>query len=165
MPEDRLRDFWSLSHVLVTGGAGFLGSRVIEKLRQCQCGEICVPRSKEFDLRKTEDVARLFELSRPSMVIHLAATVGGIGANQENSARFFYKNAIMGIQVLEDAARSRTEKFVCIGTVCSYPKLTPVPFEDKHLWDGYPEGNECALRTCQENASRAMPGISAAVWI
>ena len=134
-----LGDFWSCSRVLVTGGAGFLGSRVIEKLRQRQCKDIFVPRSKEFDLRKTEDIARLFELSRPSMVIHLAATVGGIGANQENPACFFYENAIMGIQLLEYAVRSRVEKFICIGTVCSYPKLTPVPFEEKDLWNGYPE--------------------------
>ena len=139
MSEDTLRDFWSCSRVLVTGGAGFLGSRVVEKLRQRHCEDIFVPRSKEFDLRKTEDIARLFELSRPSMVIHLAATVGGIGANQKNPARFFYENAIMGIQLLEYAARSKVEKFVCIGTVCSYPKFTPIPFEEKHLWDGYPE--------------------------
>jgi len=141
MPEERtdLTDFWSCSRVLATGGAGFLGSRVVEKLRQCQCEDIFVPRSKEFDLRKMEDIARLFELSRPSMVIHLAATVGGIGANQKNPARFFYENAIMGIQLLECAARSNIEKFVCIGTVCSYPKFTPVPFKEKHFWDGYPE--------------------------
>src|SRR5712692_991698 len=139
MPENTLRDFWSGSRVLVTGGAGFLGSRVVEKLRRRQCKEICVPRSKDFDLRKMDDIARIFERSNYSMVIHLAATVGGIGANQENPARFFYENAIMGIQLLEYAARSGVEKFVCIGTVCSYPKFTPVPFQEIHLWDGYPE--------------------------
>jgi GDP-L-fucose synthase len=139
VPEVALRDFWSCSRVLVTGGAGFLGSRVVEKLRQRRCGNIFVARSKEFDLRKAEDVARLLEVSRPTMVIHLAATVGGIGANQKNPARFFYENAIMGIQLLECAARSKVEKFVCIGTVCSYPKFTPVPFEEKQFWDGYPE--------------------------
>jgi nucleoside-diphosphate-sugar epimerase len=147
------------------GGAGFLGSRVVEKLRQCRCEDIFVPRSKEFDLRKMEDIARLFELSRPSMVIHLAATVGGIGANQKNPARFFYENAIMGIQILEYAAHSKVEKFVCIGTVCSYPKFTPVPFEGKIPLGWLSRGNQCALWTCQEDASRPMSGISAAVWI
>lgn len=137
--DDKSRRFWKRSRVLVTGGAGFLGARVVERLRECQCEDIFVPRSKTFDLRKTDDIARLFQATRPNMVIHLAATVGGIGANQENPARFFYENAIMGIQLLEYAARSRVDKFVCIGTVCSYPKFTPVPFEEKRLWDGYPE--------------------------
>jgi len=98
------------------------------------------------------------------MVIHLAATVGGIGANQKNPARFFYENAIMGIQLLEYAARSGVEKFVCIGTVCSYPKFTPVPFQ-KDIFGMVIRGNQCALRTCQEDASRPVPGVSAAVWV
>ena len=108
--DDTSRRFWARSRVLVTGGAGFLGASVVERLRQHQCGDIFVPRSKEFDLRRTDDIVRLFEKSRPNMVIHLAATVGGIGANQENPARFFYDNAIMGIQLLEYAARSKVEQ-------------------------------------------------------
>jgi GDP-L-fucose synthase len=131
--------FWPRSRVLVTGGAGFLGSRVVDKLRQLQCGEIAVPRSKQCDLRKRKDIEALFERLRPNVVIHLAATVGGIGGNQSNPARFFYDNAIMGTQLLDCAKQFEVEKFVCIGTVCSYPKFTPVPFKEERIWDGYPE--------------------------
>ncbi|HKR83724.1 MAG TPA: GDP-L-fucose synthase [Terriglobales bacterium] len=131
--------FWPRARVLVTGGAGFVGSRVVEKLRQRQCDEIFAPRSKDYDLRNREHVEALFEQARPSLVIHLAATVGGIGGNQKNPARFFFDNAMMGIQLLDCAARFQVEKFVCIGTVCSYPKFTPVPFKEEHIWDGYPE--------------------------
>jgi GDP-L-fucose synthase len=131
--------FWPRARVLVTGGAGFVGSRVVEKLRKRQCDEIFVPRSKNYDLRNREHVEALFEQARPSLVIHLAATVGGIGGNQKNPARFFFDNAMMGIQLLDCAARFHVDKFVCIGTVCSYPKFTPVPFKEESIWDGYPE--------------------------
>ncbi len=131
--------FWDSKRVVVTGGNGFLGSFVADKLRQRGCRQLFLPRSANYDLRVEGDVARLFEDTRPDIFIHLAAVVGGIGANREHPGRFFYDNAIMGIHAIEQARRSGIEKFVCVGTVCSYPKLTPVPFREEALWDGYPE--------------------------
>jgi len=131
--------FWDNKRVVVTGGNGFLGSFVAEKLRRRGCQKLFLPRSAEYDLRLEGDVARLFGDARPDIFIHLAAVVGGIGANREHPGRFFYENAIMGIHAIEQARRSGIEKFVCVGTVCSYPKFTPVPFREDALWDGYPE--------------------------
>jgi GDP-L-fucose synthase len=131
--------FWESKRVVVTGGNGFLGSFVAEKLRRRRCAQLFLPRSAEYDLRMERDVARLFEDKRPDIFIHLAAVVGGIGANREHPGRFFYDNAIMGIHTIEQARRCGIEKFVCVGTVCSYPKFTPVPFREEALWDGYPE--------------------------
>jgi GDP-L-fucose synthase len=131
--------FWDSKRVVVTGGNGFLGSFVAEKLRKCGCRELFLPRSANYDLRVESDVTRLFADTRPDIFIHLAAVVGGIGANREHPGRFFYDNAVMGIHTIEQARRSGIEKFVCVGTVCSYPKFTPVPFREDTLWDGYPE--------------------------
>jgi GDP-L-fucose synthase len=131
--------FWSGRRVVVTGGAGFLGSHVVEKLVQRGCREIVVPRSREYDLRDRDAVIRLYREARPQLVIHLAAIVGGIGANRASPGRFFYDNAVMGIELLEYARQSGVEKFVAVGTVCAYPRSTPVPFRESDLWNGYPE--------------------------
>lgn len=131
--------FWLDRRVAVTGGAGFLGSYVVEKLRERGCQRIFVPRRSDFDLREKEAVIRLYEQARPDMVLHLAAVVGGIGANRKHPGRFFYDNAMMGIQLVEYARRFDVRKFVCVGTICAYPKFTPVPFREGNLWNGYPE--------------------------
>jgi GDP-L-fucose synthase len=131
--------FWENRRVVVTGGHGFLGSFVVEKLRAAGAKEVVVPRSKEHDLRVQSEALRLYTDSQPDIVIHLAAVVGGIGANRENPGRFFYDNAIMGLNVIEAARIVGIEKFVCAGTICSYPKFTPVPFREEEFWNGYPE--------------------------
>jgi len=135
MVESRLID----KRILVTGGAGFLGSFVVEKLKQRGCPNIFVPRSKEYDLVQMEAVKRLYKDSKPDLVIHLAAKVGGIGANQKNPGKFFYDNLIMGVQLMEEGRKFGIEKFVALGTICCYPKFTPVPFKEENLWNGYPE--------------------------
>jgi GDP-L-fucose synthase len=132
-------NFWQEKTVVVTGGAGFLGSYVVEKLRQRGCQQLVVPRSREHDLREKEAIVSLLHEVRPHLVIHLAAVVGGIGANRRHPGQFFYDNALMGIQLIEAARRAGVEKFVCAGTICAYPKYTPVPFQEQDLWNGYPE--------------------------
>lgn len=124
--------------IVVTGGAGFLGSRVVSRLRAWDC-QVAVPRRATCDLTEMSNIDRLFQEHRPQIVIHLAATVGGIGANRMNPGRFFYENAIMGIQLIEACRRYEVEKAVVLGTICAYPKLTPVPFREQDLWLGYPE--------------------------
>jgi len=131
--------FWRDKRVVVTGGAGFLGSFLVEKLRQRKAGEIFVPRSREYDLRDIGAIRRMLADARPDIVIHLAARVGGIGANREHPAEFFYDNLMMGVQLLHESWRAGIGKFVAVGTVCAYPKHTPVPFKEEDLWSGYPE--------------------------
>lgn len=131
--------FWSSKSVMVTGGAGFLGSHVVAELRRRGATRIFVPRSAEYDLRREADIRRALQRAEPDIVIHLAAVVGGIGANRREPGRFFYDNAIMGIQLMEQARLAGVAKFVSVGTVCAYPKLTPVPFREEDLWNGYPE--------------------------
>jgi GDP-L-fucose synthase len=131
--------FWQDKRVCVTGGAGFLGSHVIDKLRIRSCREIFSPRSSDYDLRQRSAIIRMYDDARPDIVIHLAAVVGGIGANRENPGRFFYDNLMLGVQLMDEARERNLGKFVAIGTVCSYPKFTPVPFKEEDLWNGYPE--------------------------
>ena len=131
--------FWRNKRVIVTGGAGFLGRYVIKELKKRECRYMFVPRSKDFDLRVLEDIKRLLKIARPDIIIHLAGIVGGIGANKKNPGKFFYDNLIMGVQLMEQARIFKIKKFVAIGTICSYPKLTQVPFKEEDLWSGYPE--------------------------
>jgi len=125
--------------VVVTGGAGFLGSYVVEGLRARGCEQVFVPRRADYDLVEMEAVRRLYADTEPDLVIHLAAVVGGIGANRQNPGRYFYENLMMGAQLMEEARRCGVRKFVATGTICAYPKHTPVPFKEEDLWDGYPE--------------------------
>ncbi|QIO20875.1 GDP-L-fucose synthase [Haloarcula sp. JP-L23] len=132
--------YWDGRTVMVTGGAGFLGSHLIEELRmRSDDVDVFVPRSDEYDLRERADIRRSFTESGADVVLHLAATVGGIGANRENPGRYFYDNAVMGIELLEMARQFDIDKFTILGTICSYPKHTDIPFSEDDLFDGYPE--------------------------
>jgi nucleoside-diphosphate-sugar epimerase len=124
---------------MVTGGGGFLGQAVVDRVRRAGATDVFVPRSADYDLRRRSEIERALADGRPDVVIHLAAVVGGIGANRENPGRFFYENAIMGIELIEASRLAGVDKFVTIGTVCAYPKFTPVPFHEDDIWDGYPE--------------------------
>lgn len=132
-------EFWQDKSVVVTGGAGFLGSYVVEKLHERGARRIVVPRSHQYDLRQLEAIRQLLIDAQPDIVIHMAARVGGIGANRDHPAEFFYDNLMMGVQLLHESWRFGVQKFVTIGTVCAYPKYTPVPFKEDDLWNGYPE--------------------------
>jgi GDP-L-fucose synthase len=134
-----MSEYFEKRRILVTGGAGFLGSSVVRGLEESGAKEIIVPRSRDYDLIELDNIVTLLERIEPDVVIHLAAVVGGIGANREHPGEYFYKNLMMGVQLLEQSRRVGVEKFVAIGTICSYPKHTPVPFREEDFWKGYPE--------------------------
>jgi len=129
----------SEKRIVVTGGTGFLGKNVVKKLKEHGCENIFVPKHSEYDLTDVEAIKKMYDNLKPDVVIHLAAVVGGIGANRAHPGKFFYDNAVMGIHLIEEARKRKIEKFVQIGTICAYPKYTPVPFKEEDLWNGYPE--------------------------
>ena len=131
--------FFKDRRIVVTGGAGFLGGYVTEGLKKRGCGNILVPKIEDYNLVDINDINRMYDEMTPDIVIHLAAVVGGIGANREHPGEFFYKNLMMGVQLIEQGRLRNIEKFVAIGTVCAYPKFTPVPFKEEDIWNGYPE--------------------------
>lgn len=134
-----MSDYWKKRRFLVTGGAGFLGGYVLAKLAERGAGAVFSPVFEDYDLTKHGDISRMFDNMPPDVVIHLAAKVGGIGANREHPGSFFYDNLMMGVQLMEESRLRGIEKFVAIGTICAYPKYTPVPFREDDLWNGYPE--------------------------
>jgi GDP-L-fucose synthase len=133
------KNFWQNKRVCVTGGAGFLGSFVLEKLEERGAEEIFVPHIEEYDLTLLEDIKRMLDEAQPDLIIHLAALAGGIEANRERPADFFYQNLMMGVPLMHESWERGVEKFVAIGTICAYPKFTPIPFKEENLWEGYPE--------------------------
>jgi GDP-L-fucose synthase len=134
-----MSNFFENRRVVVTGGAGFLGGYVTEGLQKRGCKNILVPKIEDYDLVDMNNIVRMYEDMKPDIVIHLAAVVGGIGVNLKHPAEFFYKNLMMGVQLIEQGRLRNIEKFVAIGTICAYPKFTPVPFKEQDLWNGYPE--------------------------
>ena len=160
------REFWKKRRVCVTGGSGFLGSFVVEKLQQRGAAEVFVPRKQEYDLVEPEAIKRLLKDACPDIIIHLAANVGGIGANLRHPAEYFYNNLMMGAQLMHESWRVGISKFVAIGTVCAYPKYAPVPFKEEDLWNGYPEetnapyGLAKKMLLVQSQAYRAQHGFN-----
>jgi len=136
--------FWESKKVLVTGGVGFLGQHLVAMLKEEGCKGIFIPKIEDYDLVQLDAIKRAYQDSKPDIVFHLAAKVGGIGANLERPGEFFYDNLMMGIQLIEEARKFGVEKFVALGTICAYPKFTPVPFKEEDLWNGYPEETNAA---------------------
>ena len=166
-----MSSFWCNKKILVTGGAGFLGSFVVKKLKERGCRNIFVSRSKDYNLVEMEAVKRVYRNGKPEIVIHLAARVGGIGANLANPGSFFYENTMMGVQMMEIGRQNKIEKFVAIGTICAYPKYTPVPFKEENLWSGYPEETNAAyglakkMLLVQAQAYRQQYGFNAIYFL
>ena len=131
--------YWQNRRVCVTGGAGFLGSFVVEKLHQHGAKEVFIPHIEDYDLVQVTDIRRMLAEARPDVILHLAALVGGIGANRNRPAEFFYSNLMMGVQLIHESWKFGVEKLLAVGTICAYPKFTPIPFREENLWDGYPE--------------------------
>ena len=159
-------NFWEDKRVIVTGGAGFLGSYVVEKLKERGCKDIFIPLVEDYDLTKEKNIIRLYQDYPCDVVIHLAAVVGGIGANRENPGKFYYDNLVMGAMLMEYGRQFKVDKFVAIGTICAYPKFTPVPFKEENLWNGYPEetnapyGLAKKMMLVQSQAYRAQYGFN-----
>ncbi len=143
--------FWTDKRVTVTGGGGFLGSFVVDRLNHLGCRHVNVPRSRDYDLVQMDAVQRLYKDAKPDILIHLAARVGGIGANRDNPGKFFYENLMMGAQLMEAGRQFGLHKFVSVATVCAYPKYCPVPFREEHLWDGYPEETNAPYGIAKKN--------------
>lgn len=164
-----MRFDWSSARIVLTGGAGFLGSYVVDALRAKGARDICIPRSAEYDLVDMDAVKRLYRDTKPTMVIHLAARVGGIGANRENPGKFFYDNLMMGVQLMEVGRQVGLDKLVALGTICAYPKFCPVPFKEDDIWNGYPEetnapyGLAKKMLLVQSQAYRQQYGFNSAV--
>jgi len=158
--------FWDNKRVIVTGGAGFLGSYIVEKLKRRECRNVFIPRSKDYDLTKEKNVIKLYQDYSADIIIHLAAVVGGIGANRENPGKFYYDNLVMGAMLMEYARQFKVDKFVAIGTICACPKFTPIPFKEEDLWNGYPEetnapyGLAKKMMLVQSQAYRAQYGFN-----